>query len=101
MIKEILENDAIMMIVLAAALIGASILLLNWVFQPTMDGIDWREDVYTVEGGDSLWELSGKYCPDTVDRREWIDEVQALNGMQSSTIYAGQKIIILEPVKEG
>lgn len=99
--KELLDNDALMMIVLAAVLVVTSVLLLNWVFQPTMDGIDWQEGIYIVEGGDSLWELSGKYCPDTVDRREWIDEIQALNGLRSNTIYAGQELVILTPVKEG
>lgn len=99
MINKILANNTLMVLLLAAVLIVASVLLLNWVFQPTMDAIEWRETTYRVQPGDSLWAISGEYCPDSVDRREWIDEVRALNGMTGSNIHPGQALTVLAPVK--
>lgn len=99
MINKILSNNTLMVLLLAAVLIVASVLLLNWVFQPTMDAIEWKETTYRVQAGDSLWIISGDYCPDSVDRREWIDEVQALNGLEDSVIHPGQKLTVLAPVK--
>ena len=69
--------------------------------QSTMDGFDWQEESYTVEEGDSLWTISYDYCPEGVDRREWVDEVQALNNMSSCTIYPGQHITVLAPAEGG
>lgn len=82
-------------ILVALAVIG--IVLLCLACGSTMDRVDWTEDTYRVKSGDSLWMLSGKYCPDNVDRREWIEEVQKLNGLTSSFIYAGQRLTVLVP----
>lgn len=99
MIHKIFTNNALMVLLLAAVLIVASALLLNWVFQPTMDRIEWQETTYRVQAGDSLWSISRDYCPNSVDRREWIDEVRSINGMTSSNIRPGQKLTVLAPVK--
>lgn len=100
MIGKILANDTLMVLLLAAVLVTVSILLLNVAFQSTLDGVEWVEETYTVSKGDSLWLIADTYCPETVDRREWIDEVQALNDMQGATIYPGQELTILAPVEE-
>ena len=96
---KLLANNTLMVLLLAAVLIVASVLLLNWVLQPTMDAIEWQETTYRVQEGDSLWAISGEYCPDKVDRREWIDEVRALNGLDDSVIHPGQKLTVLAPAK--
>ena len=86
-------------VVLLIALVVASVLILNWALQPTMDGIEWKETTYRVQVGDSLWAISADYCPDGVDRREWIEEIQALNDLPDSMIYPGQTLTVLTPVK--
>jgi hypothetical protein len=98
MINKILANNTLSVLILAAAVILVAVLLLSS-FQSTMDGIEWEEEIYKVRAGDSLWTISGDYCPDSVDRREWIDEVQALNDLPDSNIHPGQKLIVLAPVK--
>lgn len=82
-------------------LLCVGILLLGAVFGSTMDGVEWQEEIYRVKSGDSLWKVSGLYCPDDVDRREWIAEVQELNDLEDSIIYPGQRLKVLAPVEEG
>ena len=82
------------------ALIVAAVLLLNAVLVPTMSRVEWQRETYRVKSGDSLWTISRDFCPDNVDRREWIYEVQSINGLTSSFIYPGQQLIVLA-VKEG
>lgn len=97
--NKILSNDALMMFIVGAVIIAATLVLFNCVFQSTMDSTEWREEDYRVKSGDSLWSISGKYCPDSVDRREWIDEIQVLNDLPDSTIHPGQRLTVLAPVK--
>lgn len=87
-------------VVLLILLAVASVLILNYAFQPTMDGIEWREETYRVQAGDSLWAISAGYCPEGVDRREWVDEIRALNDLPDSMIHPGQTLIVLAPAEE-
>lgn len=87
-------------VILLIALIIASVLALNYAFQPTMDRLVWAETTYRVTAGDSLWMISADYCPDGVDRREWIEEVRALNDLSDSTIHPGQTLTVLVAVGE-
>ena len=96
---KFLENHIIAALILGVVVLIGSILLLNWAFRPTMDGIEWEETIYRVQAGDSLWAISRDYCPDGVDRREWIEEIQALNNLDDSTIRTGQKLTVLAPVE--
>jgi nucleoid-associated protein YgaU len=82
-------------VLLAALLFGALALSTR----STMGAVDWQKDRYTVTAGDTLWEISSRYCPETVDNREWIEEVKTLNGMTDSTIYPGQVLVVLTPSK--
>lgn len=100
MMSKILEHSTLTALLLLAILVLVSIILLNQAFQPTMDDIEWQEETYQVQVGDSLWAISADYCPDSVDRREWIEEVQTLNGLPDSMIHPGQELIVLA-VKEG
>ena len=100
MINKALEHSTLTVVLMVLILVVVSVLLLNHVFQPTMDDIEWQEETYRVQAGDSLWAISADYCPDSVDRREWIEEVQTLNGMTDSKIHPGQKLTVLS-VKEG
>lgn len=73
------------------------IILVN-TFESTMHNIEWKENVHVVQSGETLWEISKKYCPESVDCREWIDAVKKLNNKNSSRIYEGECIIVLVPV---
>lgn len=96
--SRIFESNILMILLLAAVLLGVSVLVLNCL-QPTMARVEWHEALYTVQSGDSLWSISRGYCPDNVDRREWIDAVQEINDLQDAIIYPGQRLIVLAPVK--
>lgn len=98
---KILDNSPLLMLILGALIVVVSVLVLNYAFQPTMDGVEWQEEIHRVRAGDSLWVIASDYCPSGVDRREWIDEIRALNDLSDSTIYPGQTLIVLAPVKEG
>lgn len=93
-----LSNSPLFLVLVLLALVAVSILVFNTAFGSTMKRVDWREESYRVKSGDSLWAISGKYCPDDVDRREWIEEVQKLNGLTSSFLYAGQRLTVLVPI---
>lgn len=73
--------------------------LFNMALSPTIDDVAWREDTHTVRRGETLWSISKLYCPNSVDRREWIDEIKQLNNI-SDTIYEGEEIIVLVEVTE-
>lgn len=95
---KFLSNPVIATLILLV-LIAVSFLVLALACQSTLDRVEWREETYRVQSGDSLWIISRDYCPDNVDRREWIDEVQQRNGLTSSFIYPGQTLTVLVPVK--
>lgn len=56
---------------------------------------EFTENSYYVAPGDTLWDIATIYCPDDMDKREYIAEIEKLNGMKNSGIYAGQKIVVL------
>ena len=84
---------------LVAVILVGSLLLLSWATQPTMDAYKWNEEAYMVKAGDTLWTIAGAFCPENVDRREWIDAVQELNGLDDSIIHPYQKLTVLVPAK--
>lgn len=96
-----LDNHTGLTVIFCALILAGCILALNLACQPTMDAFDWREAPYRVQAGDSLWTISGDYCPEGVDRREWIAEVQELNGLEDSVVYPGQRLTVLVPGEEG
>ena len=96
-----LLNNPLISVLLLLVLAAACFLVLALAGRPTMDRVEWREETYRVQSGDSLWAIANEFCPGSVDRREWIDEVQNLNGLASSSIYPGQRLTVLVPVEEG
>ena len=48
-----------------------------------------------VEAGDTLWDIAGEYVQGTgVGRKEYIEELCRLNGIQADEIYAGEYIVV-------
>lgn len=96
---KILSNPLIA-ILLLLVLITTSFLVLSIASQSTMERVDWCEETYRVQSGDSLWIISREFVPDCVDRREWIEDVRQRNGLTSEFIYPGQTLTVLAPVEE-
>ena len=67
---------------------------------PTMDRVEWEETTHKVKKGESLWSISGEYCPDNVDRQEWISKVHLLNDLPDSIIHPGQCLTVLKPMED-
>lgn len=61
--------------------------------QPTFDKEDYIVKSYHIKQGDTLYELGCKYCCSGDDVREWVCEVERLNGC-TSLIYTGDTIKI-------
>lgn len=95
--KGILSHENIIAVVAMVAFTVAAFALLIVAVQPTMNKIEWQEETYIVKNGDTLWEIADKYCPDIVDKREWIAEVQELNNLHGSTLRIGQRLTVLAP----
>ena len=51
-----------------------------------------------VMDDDSVWSIAKKYCPSDMDINEYIDEVEAINGISSDYIVEGKYLLI--PVYE-
>ena len=49
---------------------------------------------YTVDSGDTLYDIGKKYCPDSVNVMDWIECVKILNDMNGANIMAGETIRI-------
>lgn len=77
-------------IMLAAAICAAAVILL------TGSAMLKREPEYayehiTVHYGDTLWSIAGEYCPEWMDKRDYIDYITADNGC-TADILPGQHI---------
>jgi len=86
-IRTIFEVIAIvLMIVLAVA----------FIIKAQTPSHEFTKTTYVVEKGDSLWYISGLYCPADMNRWDYIHMVQDANGMTSCTIYPGQSLTVFE-----
>lgn len=54
---------------------------------------------YEYDSARTLWELSERYCPDSMDKRAYIAEVMKLNAMSDSVVYADRLYQV--PIYEG
>lgn len=49
-----------------------------------------------VEAGDTLWDIAGEYADALrMSRKEYVDEVRRLNGIDADEIHAGEYIVII------
>lgn len=58
------------------------------------DKHEFEETIYTVKGGDCLWDIASDYCPKGMDKHEYIYLVSERNGIKNSIIYPGQKLVV-------
>jgi len=57
---------------------------------PTYNSVEYR-----VKSGDTLWTLADEYCPDSMDKREWIHKVMRDNDIVGY-IYPGDTVVMAE-----
>ena len=67
-------------LLIITAVIGAAVLLCGTRHNPKIAG-------YEYDTANTLWELSERYCPDNMDKREYIEAVKQLNGMKDDVVH--------------
>lgn len=65
------------LITLALFLLIAILITFSIARKPEVTGTE----TATVYAGDTLWDISGEYCPPEIRRSEWIYEVKKMNGI--------------------
>ena len=58
---------------------------------------NFEETTYAVKAGDNLWRIASDYCPNTMDKRDYIRLVKERNNLTDSVIYPGQSLIVYQP----
>lgn len=53
-----------------------------------------RYEPYIIRSGDTLWDIAKEFTPEDRDCRDTIAEIEEVNDIENSTIYAGQVIIV-------
>ncbi len=81
-----------MILILAVAVILCFVVALNIRTFRVSEYVEYR-----VTRGDTLWEIASGYCPDGMDKREYISRVSRINNI-GSYIYPGE--VLLLPVYE-
>lgn len=77
-----------------AAITAATILCVVLVITVGAGSTELDEEIYIVERGDSLWSISAEFCPDSMNRQDWIAMVRERNGITGSLIRPGQRIVV-------
>lgn len=95
--RQIFERILLTICIIALLAIGGSAILTKATSQDETDTVYYK--YYTqieIESGDSLWDLAGKYMENGPykSRKEYMEEVAELNQLTSTTINAGQCLII-------
>jgi hypothetical protein len=86
--------EVVLIVVAVVLILAILVVLMCTLGTSTFDREEWKEIEYCVCYGDTLWNIGEFCCPNTVDIRDWINEVKALNNMRSSTLKEGQVIRI-------
>ena len=62
-----------------------------------------REDFVPVtrviKAGDTAWQIADEYCPETLDKREYLGWCEQLNGVDMGYIRVGEQVVFLECVR--
>lgn len=55
--------------------------------------------VYVVKPDDTLWDIAYSEYGDTVDIRDYINEIECINGIEGHIIYEGDKLLLPDRVR--
>ena len=57
---------------------------------------NFEETIYKVKSGDCLWDIADEYCPNSMDKWDYINLVMERNNLSESVIHAGQRLIVYQ-----
>ncbi|MDX9917826.1 MAG: LysM peptidoglycan-binding domain-containing protein [Gudongella sp.] len=81
----------ITLIIAVVSLLLFSLWSLNGVYGSELEK---NVEEYSVVNGDTLWEIALKYAPSHYDVRKLVYEIKDYNGLDSSIIHDGDKLLI-------
>lgn len=55
---------------------------------------DARQEIHIVSQGETLWDITEEYCPDIMNRNDYIRAIMKYNDI-GDYIHAGDKIVVL------
>lgn len=58
------------------------------------ESTDIQQKSIVVEQGDSLWAIASEHAKNGQDLREYVHQLKKVNGLKSSTLHEGQKLLI-------
>ena len=95
--RQIIERVLLTVCIIALLAIGSSVILTK--ATTTEEAKDVYYKYYTqieIADGDSLWEIAGKYMEHGPyeSRKDYMNEVVELNQLSSTTIIAGQHLVV-------
>ena len=86
------SNALLRVVVLHTVAVAALFLLLAGQVDAGDDAVLTQEHV--VRSGETLWEIAGSHTADGADVRDTVDDIKAINVLDGSTIFPGDRLII-------
>ena len=77
---------------LIAAILIVIVALLIWGAKSRPEPLLWKE--YTVDVGDTLWDIAEGITPEDIDYRTTIKYIEKENGIIDSMIFPGQELLV-------
>ena len=91
-LHPVADRPLVLRLLVVAAVVVAVFLLLA--SAGSADELPAPTTTYVVSAGDTLWEIAASVAPAGADVRDTVDELIALNTLDSATIYPGQAILV-------
>jgi hypothetical protein len=86
------SNALLRVVVLLTVAVAALFLLLAGQVDAGDSAVLTQEHV--VRSGETLWEIAGSHTADGADVRNTVDDIKAMNVLDGSTIFPGDRLII-------
>lgn len=72
------------------------VVLCSFVMSSMFPQYELEETSYVVKRGDCLWDIAEEYCPDSMDKWDYINRVMERNDLSDSVIHPGQRLIVFQ-----
>ena len=86
------SNALLRVVVLLTVAVAALFLLLAGQVDAGDSAVLTQEHI--VRSGETLWEIAGSHTADGADVRDTVDDIKAINVLDGSTIFPGDRLII-------